>query len=206
MQLVLVLTLIIDALVCPPSSDTFARVLGQEKVSNIVSEVLALKSGELSKTFIVTDEALDRLATRKVPASVRRPLSELKSKEYDGDENFSGALRKTIGEDQTRRYQNTIMEYTKGSLETTADFKVSVNRIVLETETPESEDAAEALRQKFKVFLTSIISFDKGQTVAKNRIVLTGDLLDRYRAESTHCGEIPCARCCGSKCRSCKKK
>jgi len=68
---------------------------------------------KLEDSFKVTEQSLENLTSKNVPDDVLEKLQSLKNQESTGEETFLDILKRTIGDEQTVRFQSLILEHAK---------------------------------------------------------------------------------------------
>lgn len=195
---------------------TLQQVLGQEKVRSILNKVIMRKIESFSKSYVITEQALDQVRSVGVPGDTLNKLEVIKGKEIQGEQKFQVALIETLGQQDSIKYESVISSNARGYLIVKDDFLRTLEELVLNTAAPDTGDREKWLENGFDKFLSDYLNFVSGNadgTRGVNRLTLAANnesasalLRNFIDSQRGKCGEIPCSvpPCCGKTCSVCR--
>lgn len=186
---------------------TYHNVLGKDGVESVMKAVISEAEARFSSSYLVTDEAVNRLKADGVPDRGLTLLGNLKGREFRSREEFLRALRLTLGRREAERLRVAVLANTQGYLVVTDEFFNPVESLILATEVMEPGTAGRSLDAGFRKFLNNYIAHLKETSGNTNRLTLRDqNLLGFIDALRAKCNESPCDMppCCDL-CKKCKK-
>ena len=106
-----------------------------------------MKKAFTAVSFKITEQSLESLKSESVPDDVLEKLQSLKNKEFTGEENFLGILKKTIGDEKTVRFKSLILKHAF-----TADEKQLLRQLIGERYNVINRPRRKSLPESKKLF------------------------------------------------------
>ena len=80
------------------------------------------KQAEYVDIFELTEQAIDKLETEKIPSDIITKLKILRGKEYSSEKKFLRALKKKIGQEKTDQFKSRILKKAKQNVKKEKDY------------------------------------------------------------------------------------